>query len=344
MKRPTLKDIAAIAGVSHVAVSMALRNHPRISAETRERIKVIAQEIGYRPDPALSSLIVYRRGVAKSGYRATLAWVGFYRKSVKDLAFNRLLFQGARERCIELGYTLEEFYLADMGMSFSRLSKVLYAQNIQGVLFSPLERSVGHINMKAFAWEQFSVISFGFSLVSPKLDVVIDAQSRAARAVVRKLRSLGYRRIGFVIERGYNERTDGNLLAGYLGEQTRFPEARRIPPLILVSDNCEQTCREWFQRYEPDGVFDTRGILYNLLTPAELSRCGIAVHCGVAIPGFGEMIAGIDQNAPLIGQVGVNEVVSLINANVRGIPAIPRRILVEGTWINGKSAPQLAYK
>ena len=37
--RPTLKTIAQIAGLSHVAVSKALRDAPDISGATKERVK-----------------------------------------------------------------------------------------------------------------------------------------------------------------------------------------------------------------------------------------------------------------------------------------------------------------
>ncbi len=344
MKRPTLKDIAALAGVSHVAVSMALRDHPRIGAATRQRIKEIAEQIGYRPDPALAALTVYRRESQESKYHATLAWVNFHHIPLKEDGFNYALFKGAETRCKELGYAIEEFRMVDLGMSFKRLSDVLYSRNIQGVLFGTQARGLGHISMKSFAWDRFSVISFGFSLVSPKLDVVIDAQYRAGRLIVRKLKSLGYRRIGFVAEEEFNERTDCNFLAGYLAEQIRLPAVNRVPPLLLGEDvgdpkeRYKKECREWFFQHQPDGVFDTNGHLYRSLTPEELAHCGIAMHfCD-------EGIAGVKRDDHLIGRAGVNEVVNMINTNVRGIPEIPRRILIEGKWINGKSAPRIAFR
>ena len=42
--RPTLKTIGKIAGLSHVAVSKALRDAPDISEATKERVKKIAEE------------------------------------------------------------------------------------------------------------------------------------------------------------------------------------------------------------------------------------------------------------------------------------------------------------
>lgn len=52
----TLKDIAKAAGVSYATVSRALSNHPDVNYETREKIKRIAQEMNYIPDPSARGL------------------------------------------------------------------------------------------------------------------------------------------------------------------------------------------------------------------------------------------------------------------------------------------------
>jgi LacI family transcriptional regulator len=49
-RQVTLSDIAQIVNVSKVTVSKALRGHPDISAETVEKIKVVAKELGYYPN------------------------------------------------------------------------------------------------------------------------------------------------------------------------------------------------------------------------------------------------------------------------------------------------------
>lgn len=56
----TIKDIARAAGVSHTTVSRALKNHPRISVETRERIQQLAREMGYTPSAVAQSLLARR--------------------------------------------------------------------------------------------------------------------------------------------------------------------------------------------------------------------------------------------------------------------------------------------
>ena len=51
-----LKDIAARAGVSVMTVSKALRDAPDISAKTKARLKLLAQQMGYMPDTAAQGL------------------------------------------------------------------------------------------------------------------------------------------------------------------------------------------------------------------------------------------------------------------------------------------------
>ncbi|WP_229925002.1 LacI family DNA-binding transcriptional regulator [Streptomyces sulfonofaciens] len=54
--RATIKDVAARAGVSPSAVSMALHDRPGVSSATRERILTAARELGWRPNQAAQSL------------------------------------------------------------------------------------------------------------------------------------------------------------------------------------------------------------------------------------------------------------------------------------------------
>lgn len=48
--RPTIKSIANQLGISHATVSMALRDHPLVKEETKQRIKLEAAKLGYVPN------------------------------------------------------------------------------------------------------------------------------------------------------------------------------------------------------------------------------------------------------------------------------------------------------
>lgn len=52
----SIKDIAEEAGTTHSTVSRALRDSPKISDETRKRVKRIAKEMGYTPNAVAQSL------------------------------------------------------------------------------------------------------------------------------------------------------------------------------------------------------------------------------------------------------------------------------------------------
>lgn len=58
--RPTITDVAARAGISKGMVSLALRGAPGPSAETAARVLRAAEELGYRPNRAASSLALRR--------------------------------------------------------------------------------------------------------------------------------------------------------------------------------------------------------------------------------------------------------------------------------------------
>jgi len=51
-KRPTLRSLAEITGLGISTVSQALRDLPEIALETRKRVQLAAQQMGYRPNRA----------------------------------------------------------------------------------------------------------------------------------------------------------------------------------------------------------------------------------------------------------------------------------------------------
>jgi LacI family transcriptional regulator len=55
-KRATIKDVAALAGVSAATVSRALDDRPEISSETKERVRLACAQLGYVPNAAARGL------------------------------------------------------------------------------------------------------------------------------------------------------------------------------------------------------------------------------------------------------------------------------------------------
>jgi DNA-binding LacI/PurR family transcriptional regulator len=58
--RPNLRNVAAIAGVSHMTVSRVLSGHPNIKESTRQKVLKAVEELNYRPNIAARSLVTQR--------------------------------------------------------------------------------------------------------------------------------------------------------------------------------------------------------------------------------------------------------------------------------------------
>lgn len=56
MSRPTLRDVAAIAGVSHQTVSRVINNKDTVLPNTRQRVLQAIAELGYQPDAIARSM------------------------------------------------------------------------------------------------------------------------------------------------------------------------------------------------------------------------------------------------------------------------------------------------
>lgn len=61
--RVSIRDVAREAGVSVTTVSHALNDKGRLNPETRQRVREVADRLGYRPNPAARSLVSGRTGL-----------------------------------------------------------------------------------------------------------------------------------------------------------------------------------------------------------------------------------------------------------------------------------------
>ena len=59
-RKPTIKDVARLARVSHTTVSRALNDKPRVSQKTKDRILSVVKKLNYQPNVAARSLKVRR--------------------------------------------------------------------------------------------------------------------------------------------------------------------------------------------------------------------------------------------------------------------------------------------
>ncbi len=136
--RVSIRDVARAAGISKSTASYALRNHPGINKATRERVLRIAKRIGYIPDARIASWMASVRD-AKSKDLLPIAWLNTHSMEDEEDVWRRHKFlspwlEGARDRCRQLGYRLDEIWTHQPGMTMRRVSQILYQRGIEGVI------------------------------------------------------------------------------------------------------------------------------------------------------------------------------------------------------------------
>jgi len=334
----TLRTIAAESGFAASTVSMALRNDPSIPKQTRQFIKEVAARLDYRPNPLVSALMKQRRTAGKAQDHLPLALITRWEKPEpwKHGWVLPELFQGLRERADARGYRIEEFWLRAPGMTPRRLDRILIQRGISGVIVCSLPVARGHMRL---SWERFAAVTIGYSLTRPVLHRIIGHHIHAVQIAFRHLRRDNYRRIGLVMRSDENTRVDRQWVAAFLGEQDLLASAQRVPPFIVPQTNWNQSAFEqWLRGSRPDVLL----CVHPATIQTWLERLGYRIPHDIGLVdlyrnGSESFFAGTDPNAYSIGESATDMLIDQLQANERGLPKVPRTLLVEPVWRNGAS-------
>lgn len=331
---PNLQDIADQLGISKMTVSRALRGEPHVQTALRTRILETAATLGYRPDPEISKLMTHMRQKRRSQAPRTLAFI-WAEKEPSDLGFSswsQQLILGARQRAEQLGFQLDEFHLAAKGMTGRRLSGILEARGIPGFILSPLiSRSRGHVSMR---WEKFSSVVIGLGYARPALHRVHHHHYLGMMTAMRHLKKLGYKRIGYYGGSVINERMFSAWSASFLAHHP-LPLKQAETLLCLRREPSRQDFQQWLAKVKPDAVIEGGHSL-----PEWLEGIPLPEQPGIVTLGWRAdrpQVAGIDQQADVLGAAAVDLLVAQEQQNERGLPKYPKIVMTEGTWRPGET-------
>lgn len=341
MPRPaTLQDVADRARVHRSTVALALRDHPRIPAETRERIKAVAEKLGYRMNPFVAALMQSRRS-GSAVRHATLAFVTNYptRYGWRPQHHDRPdFFPGAVERAEEFGYKLEHFWLAEPEMTPARFCDILVARGVHGLIVGRMPPGQHALDL---AWERFSTVALGMTLRSPRLHHVTENHFDTAWQAMQQCRERGYRRPGFVYSEANDSPSVGDRwLGAYLLQQLKLRPEDRLPPCPGEPTD-RATFAEWFRRQRPDALLVT----HSQPVLAWLRELGIRVPGDVGLveledrPELGT--AGVYYDPAKIGALALEMLIGLMHRNETGIPADQHEVMLTGEWREGATLPRI---
>ena len=353
-RRITLADVARKVGVHVTTVSLALRNHPRLPQATRDRIQKMAERLGYRPDPILQALVAYRGKTMERRNPPTLAYVTHWntRFGWQKATAQPQFYAGALAKAKELGFSLDHFWMGEPGLTHTRLSGILQARGISGMIIASHMREVDVA--LHFDWERFSAVKIDYFPHSPLLHNVTNNQCDIVRLAMQRVMAAGYRRIGFVMHRGWDHSADHLWSAGYLCEQQGIAEADRIPIYLFpdaepienwmnesksnVVVSTQQFSR-WLKKYRPEVVISKGSFVQPCFAELGLRVPRDLAFVDVFLDEDKGRTAGVRQNHDTVGGLAVEILAGQLHHNKYGVPEIPTTTYVEGTWFDGASCP-----
>jgi len=183
-----LKDIAERVGVSIMTVSKALRDEPDVSAETKGRIKLVAEQMGYVPDSSAQGLRT-----------RTTKLFGLVISATTNPIFARTVF-AIEERAHELGYDVLLAQTLNLPEREEVCIRRLLSRRVNGLFLSPVYRMEPEARIyQELRARQTPVVLLGppSPFCSGFVSVQIE-ELAASYLVTQHLLKLGHRKIAFL--------------------------------------------------------------------------------------------------------------------------------------------------
>lgn len=213
--RPTIKDVARLAGVSPSTAARALSGEGYVAVAVRERVREAVAQLGYVRDAQASNL---RKGASRS--------VGVLVSDLRN-PFYADLAAGIGRVAHDSGYTM--ILTDDRGSHEQEMEAVrtFLSMRVAGVVITPLTRGAS-----AFLLERnVPVVEADRTFSGGSCDSVLVDNSGASQRMSDHLISLGHRRIALIIDET-DWTTGGNRFSGYKTSLTEHGIA--VEPSLVV--------------------------------------------------------------------------------------------------------------
>lgn len=334
----TQADIAKAAGLSRMTVSYALRNDPKINAQTRQRIHEIAKKLGYRPNPLVNSLMSHLRSGTVSTAQASLAAViaSTDPKVIENNTTLQVIIGGARQQAEAAGFGLEVFQVGEEHLTPERLNTILHARGTVGAVFFAMHPPL----LQGFDYASFANATYAYTMREPDLHRVCSFHFQLMQDAGRQLIERGYRKFTLVMDRGQDEHYHIFLGAYHALRQSFAPE-QSADPIILDDFNRMEPVVRAMEEQQIDGVIvnlDAIGRALMDAIPDVPEKVGVVTLQRQV----GSDFSGLNQNSAKIGAAMIDLVVGQLHRNERGIPDSAKTVLIHADWKDGNTVRSLA--
>lgn len=295
----TIKDIARMLGISVSTVSRALKDHPDISQETKDKVNEVAKKMNYRPNALALGL--------KSNRSNT---IGVIIPEVVHFFFSSVM-SGIEDLAYEAGFNVMLCQTNEMYEREVMVTQALLDHHVDGVLISVAKSTVKFDHLTRFNNNKTPVVFFDRICPYISADSVTVDDLKGAYLATSHLISTGCKNIVHLAAPENlligKLRKDGYVQA--LQENNIYADPSHIY-LCDTPDKVQGKFERMMQKHpKPDGIFAVNDSTAIAMIQT-LQKAGIRVPEDIAVCGFGDgplatiicpALTTIEQNGYEIG-------------------------------------------
>jgi LacI family transcriptional regulator len=188
-RRPTMKEVAAVAGVSLATVSRVINGDPNVRSDLAGRVRDAVAMLGYRQNLTASTL---RRADGLS------ASIGLILEDVSN-PFSAALYRGAEDVARERGLLTLAGSADERPERERELAESFAGRGVDGMIIAPAPGDHGYLQRDRAAGLAIVFVDRPPSFIDA--DTVLSDNAGGARAAVAHLIAAGHRRIAFLGDR-----------------------------------------------------------------------------------------------------------------------------------------------
>ena len=329
-QRPTMRHVAALAGVGLKTVSRVINEEPNVSDATIARVMDAASRLNYQPNLHAGNL---KRTDKKTQTLGLL--VGSVANPFAG-ALHRAVEDAARER----GTAVFAASLDDDPLRERGIVEAFLRRRVDGLILTTVTKSQGYLLPEQD--HGTPLVFVDREPVGLEADAIVSDNAAGSAKAVRHLIEHGHRRIAYLGDR-HDIQTAGERKRGFMEEMAHAGIPTGDIPIIEDlhdAESAHHTARELLSVAEPPTAFFTSQNLVTLGAIRALRELGL--HHTTALVGFDDFtladllepgVTVIAQNPQRIGALAAERIFARLDGDDTGelTYVVPTKLIVRGS-------------
>ena len=331
VRRTSLKDLAQKLGVSIATVSRALHSSPEIGKEMQQRVKELAKQMNYRPNPFAQSL---RKEAPKMIGVVVPNLVTHYYAAVLD---------GIEDEAQRAGYSVISANSHEDSTAEVKAIDNFISLHVEGIVACLAQDTTDYTHFEELADMGIPLVFFGRTCLTDRFSCVTANGDEAAQQATQHLIDTGSRRIAFIGGPNHLDMVRRRK-HGYLEalRDNRLPIERELVVCDRIDyDVALHNTLQLLQRENrPDAILAFNDILTFAAFTA-IKQLGLTIPDDVALIGFTDdahakymtpQVSAIEDQSRLMGERSCQLLMRQIGGDTKVYrEVVPQKIVIRGS-------------